>query len=228
MQEYDIINVTQLIVKNTILCWFVAAAIPLYPIVMGGLLAISYLVMKSAQAYVLKPNSSCALAAPITMEMFAIIAPAIGIIVSALIWFSFSDANYILFVCTGIVGICGFGPIFFFILAVGYFKLPFDYQFHPYIPFLSRRGFRSVLFVPTTLVLGIQKTFPIYDVCGNLARRVFPRGRTCIDGSHSVLTFWRPRFYCALPIIHSPSLCSRASALMQPPSQSFCCRVRAH
>jgi hypothetical protein len=197
MAEYDIINVTQMIVKNTILCWILAGALPLYPIVTGCLLALSYLLIKSAQVYVLKPNSSCALAAPITMELFGIMSPAIGIIAGAFIWFPFSNANYIVFVLAGATATL-LGPLFIFILAVSFFKVPFDYQWFYLIPCLGRLGFRDVLFRPTSLVMGIEKMYPVYDVCGNLARRVFPTVNSCIDSTHSIFTFWRPRFYCAL------------------------------
>jgi hypothetical protein len=194
--EYDIINTTQMIVKNMILCWVLAGALPLYPIVSGGLLLISYFCIKSAQVYALRPNSSCAIAAPLTMELFGLLAPAIGIVVAFFIWFPFSDANYIVaFLACCLAGV--FGPVFIFMLAVSFFKVPFDYQF-PRI--LGRRGFRDVLFVPARTLLGMRDSMPIYDVCGNLAKRVFPTTSTCIDNTYSLLTFWRPRFYCAFVI----------------------------
>jgi hypothetical protein len=197
LSEYDIVNTTQMIVKNMILCWILAGALPLYPIVCGSLLLIAYFCIKSAQVYVLKPNSSGALAAPITMELLALLSPAIGILAAILIWFPFSDANYIVFVVAGGLGSL-LGPVFVFMLAVSFFKIPFNYQFHRIIPCIGRRGFRDVLFVPSRFLLGMQYTEPIYDLCGNLAKRVFPREITCIDNTHSIFTFWRPRFYCEL------------------------------
>jgi hypothetical protein len=206
LSEYDIISTTQMIVKNMILCWILAGALPLYPIVTGSLLGISYFSIKSAQVYALKPNSSCALAAPISMELFGILSPAIGIIAAVLIWFPFSDANYIVFlVACGLAAVLG--PVFIFMIAVSFLKIPFNYQFHPFIPWLGRRGFRDVLFVPTKLLLGTQSTEPIYDLCGNLARRVFPTNATCIDSTHSIFTFWRPRFYCEFMALRRHCLC---------------------
>lgn len=200
LSEYDIINTTQMIVKNMILCWIMAGALPLYPIVTGAFLAISYFSIKSAQVYALRPNSSCALAAPFSMELFGILSPAIGIIVAVLIWFPFSNANYVVFfVACALAALLG--PVFIILLAISIFKVPFNYQFHPIIPFIGRRGFREVLFVPTKLLLGIQNAEPIYNVCGNLAKRVFPSNETCIDITHSIFTIWKPRFYCECDIM---------------------------
>ena len=205
LSEYDIVNTTQMIVKNMILCWVLAGALPLFPVVTGSSLCISYFSIKSAQVYALKPNSSCALAAPISMELFGILSPAIGIIVALLIWFPFSNANHIVFVVAG--GLAALlGPVFIFMLAVSFFKIPFNYQFHPifnlfFIYPFGRRGFREMLFVPAKFLLGMQHAEPIYDVCGNLARRVFPRNASCIDTTHSIFTFWRPRYYCEANVV---------------------------
>jgi hypothetical protein len=41
----------------------------------------------------------------------------------------------------------------------------------------------------------MKQSTPIYDVAGNLAKRVFPLNKTLIDGTHNIVLFWKPRYY---------------------------------